>query len=133
MKKVLFIGCFAVMISLLCTGCVGYFPNAGFSAIFPGAIYTNTTHASYVAPKTENFDKMEVLGTALGEAKSVNIMYLVTIGDNGIAKAKADALNRFPGADDIINMEVDTQYHSIVGFYTTVTTIVHGKAVKFKK
>lgn len=126
-------GVFFAMITLLCSGCVGYAPNASFSAIAPGAIYTNTTHPSYVAPKVENFDKMEIMGYASGEATSVNILYLVAAGDNGIARAKADALKRFPGADDLVNIEVETKYHSILGIYNSVTTYVYGRAVRYKK
>lgn len=134
MKKTILLGTVFAGVMLLCSGCgVAYVGNSGFAAAYPSLIYTNETHASYIAPKVENFDNMEVLGHVTGTATAVNTLFIVTAGDTGIAKAKANALKHHPGAEDIVNLEVDTDVHSILGLFTSVTTTISGKAIKYKK
>lgn len=134
MKKniLLALGIFSVIV--LTSGCMSaYVPNGGYSAAYPAVIYTNETHPSFIGEKVENLSGIEILGDVKGSASASNVLLIVTLGDNSIEKAKADALRKIAGADDIINVEIDTQTHSILGIFTTVTTTINGKAIKYKK
>ena len=82
--------------------------------------------------KLSDLSGVEVLGDVKGSASATNVLLVITLGDNGIEKAKMNALMKTPGADDIINIEVDSTTHSILGLFTTVTTTITGKAVKYK-
>ena len=83
-------------------------------------------------PKAENLDGVEKLGMVRGESSSINILTLVSIGDGGIHAAKMDALNKYPQADDIINVEADNEHTSILCFYNKSTTVLRGMAIKYK-
>ena len=121
-------------IALICAGCMSaYVPNGGYSAAYPAVIYTNETHPSFVGERVENLSGVEILGNVKGSASASNVLLIVSLGNNSIEKAKADALSKISGADDIINIEVDTTTHSILGLFTTVTTTINGKAIKYKK
>jgi hypothetical protein len=61
----------------------------------------------------------------------VDILLIVSFGNGGIEEAKKKALIRFPEADDIINIEVDTRHRSIMSVYNSSTTILRGKAIKY--
>ncbi len=134
MKKIVLLSAMFAGIMFLCSGCgTAFIPNNGYAAAYPSVIYTNEIHPAHIANKVTNLDGFEVLGQVNGTASAVNTLFIVTAGDTGIAKAKANALKHYPSAHDIINMEVDTEIHSILGLFTSVTTHVSGWAVKYKQ
>ena len=122
-----------MMVTALCSGCMtAYVPGSAYSAAYPSVIYTNETHPSFIGNKLSDLSGVEVLGDVKGSASAANVLLIITLGDNGVEKAKMNALMKTPGADDIINIEVDSTTHSILGLFTTVTTTITGKAVKYK-
>ncbi len=134
MKKNILLALGILNLTLLTSGCMStYVPNGGYAAAYPSVIYTNETHPSFVGEKMENLSGVEVLGDVKGSASASNVLLIITLGDNSIEKAKSDALRKVAGADDIINVEIDTHTHSVLGLFTTVTTTINGKAIKYKK
>lgn len=117
------------------TGCrvPHYVNNNSFGSPYPGAIYNHVTSTSYIGNKLDNNKNVEILGNAYGTATAADYFMIISAGNCGVVSAKEDALRKFPGADDILNMEVETRNISILGVFSTVTTIVHGKAIKYKK
>ena len=135
MKKAIYLILFSTCITIFCNGCrvAGYANNNSFGAPFPGVIYTQVTHPSFIGNKLDNTDDVEILGNAEGSASATDVLLVCTLGDCSIQAAKKDALAKYPGADDILNMEVDTQHISILSVFNTITTKINGKAVKYKK
>ncbi len=133
MKKLILtlVAAAAVIFASGCAG--GYVNNYGFGSTVPGAIYTNQVRGTFMLPKLENLDGVEVLGKAHGKATSTTVLLLIALGDGGIEAAKRDALKAYPQADDILNVEIDTRYESILSLYDHSTTILNGIAVKYKK
>ena len=122
------------IVCLSTSGCrAGYVPNNAFAGTLPGLIFTETTHPSYVGEKLSSVKDVEILGDVRGEATAVDMLLICSLGDCGLEAAKAQALSKYPGADDILNVEVDTKFRSILSVINSVTTIVRGKAVKYKK
>ncbi len=136
MKKIqmLFVGITSMVIVAVISGCApGYIAQNSFPATPPALIYANTEHTGYIAPKVQNFDKMEILGDVQGSSIATNVLLLVAEGNSSVENAKKDALKRYPNADDIVNMEVTVHHTSILSLFTTLTTKVTGKAIKYKK
>lgn len=133
MKKIIPL-CAIGLVMVMC-GCrvPSYVANNSFGAPYPGAIYSHVTAASFIGNKLENTNGVEILGDAYGTASASDYLTIVSAGNCGIAAAKEDALKRFPGADDIVNIEVETRHISVLSVFTTITTIVRGKAIKYKK
>ena len=118
----------------LLAGCNNvYVIGQGYSSTTNGLLYANTTRGGIILPKTDNLDDIVILGDVIGKSSMVNILGLVSAGDAGINTAKKDALEKYPQADDIINIEVDNQHISILSLYSHSETILRGKAIKYKK
>lgn len=76
-----------------------------------GGVYTDTT-----APVAISSNQM---GTKVGEARILNILGVVALGDGGVqAAAKKAGITRIS--------HVDVKTFSILGVYTTVDYIVYG-------
>ena len=118
--------------ALLCGCQTGYVNNYGFGSTMPGVIYSDQTRGDFMGNKLENIDGVTVLGRVHGESSATNVLLLVARGNCGIAAAKADAMKAYPYADDIVNIEVDTQHESILCLYNTSTTKLTGYAIKYK-
>ena len=133
MKNFLFaVGAICILATL--TGCGAFYCNSnGFAAVPPAGIFSETTRGTFMAPKFENLDGVEVLGEAEGRASMENVLFIIATGDASISAAKRDALRMYKGADDIINVEVDAYHKSILGLFNTSTTILRGYAIKYKK
>ncbi|MCI6287293.1 MAG: TRL-like family protein [Lentisphaeria bacterium] len=131
-KMMVLAGAYAAVLTMA-TGChTAYVNNYGFGSTMPGIIYSAQTRGTFMLPKAENLDGVEKLGMVRGESSSINILTLVSIGDGGIHAAKMDALNKYPQADDIINVEADNEHTSILCFYNKSTTVLRGMAIKYK-
>ena len=133
MKNFLFVVVATCMLATL-TGCGAFYCNSnGFPAVPPAGIFSETTRGTFMAPKFENLDGVEVLGEAEGRASMENVLFIIATGDASISAAKKDALRMYKDADDIINVEVDAYHKSILGLFNTSTTIMRGYAIKYKK
>ena len=134
MKKRMFILLGAVAASILLSGCqVAYSTGYGFGSTLPAAIITDQTRGGFILPKLESTAGVEVLGRVEGRAKARNVLMLIAEGDSGIAAAKRDALSKYPNADEVVNIEIDTHHKSTLGLINESTTILRGIAIKYKK
>lgn len=119
---------------ILLSGCqVAYTNGFGFGSTMPAAIITDQTRGGFILPKLESIDGVEILGKVEGRAKARNILMILAEGDCGIFAAKRDALAKYPAADEIVNIEVDTHHKSTFGLINESTTILRGIAVRYIK
>lgn len=106
MKKIFKAMC-AVAVAAAFTGCSMINTAAG-----PGSIYTDVQQGQAV---TSN-----ALGTKVGTSEAKNILGIVVVGDASIqATAKAAGITKIS--------HVDNKKMSILGVYSTHTTIVYGE------
>lgn len=133
MKKLLVVAC-AMVVCAVMSGCaVMLSGHNGLPSVAPGAIYTDINVGSMIADKAESFKNVKVLGKVESTAMTTNIMGILATGDCTIATLKEKALKANPQADDIINIEVDCHFKSILGIINECTTIFRGVAVKYEK
>ena len=119
---------------VLLTGCVGIPLSIPPSGMGWGGFYANVTYPSDNSSQTKyniSSEDFEIIGPVRGEGASHSILGLITFGDSGYAKALKNAEKS--GADEIINLRVDTRYlNFLVIFYGRVDTIVTGTGIKWK-
>lgn len=114
------------------TGCAGVLKanNAGFPSATPGFIVTDMTAGQIVENRVLPA-KYTVLGPVSAEATTVNYFGLVALGDASYKVLKRAALERYPAATDIINLEVDCRHKNVLCIINEVTTIIRGTAIKY--
>jgi len=132
MKKIICVVAILVLGALL-SGCAGYGYGNGFAYAGPGSLFTDAYYGGYIQPKAESLKDVEVLGPVKGVSKTTSILGWLSTGDGSILAAKADALRNYPNADDILNIEVDSKVHSILGIISDVELHLRGIAIKYKK
>ena len=133
MKKFLLLGVFVVAAMLL-SGCVlSYNVSSGFPRTMPGGLLAEQTSGSFIGNKLHSMKDVEVLGPVSVELSAANLLMLISEGDVSIAKAKEIALGKFPQADDVVNVEIDTKHRGVLGLFNTVTMYYRGIAVKYKR
>ena len=76
---------------------------------------------------------VEFLGHVSSELEARQILMIISLGDVSIATAKRQALQKYPQADDVVNIEIDVKHESILGLYNNVTMYFNGIAIKYKK
>lgn len=130
MKKSMF--CVMVMgVAMLLSGCAGMVTYNGMPSPFPGSIYSRMQVGAMIQPKqVKDYEVIKYNATAEGQA--VSIWMVVSTGDISYETLKKRALATAPGADDLINVEVDSRQHNIVGV-NEVTVTLTGTAIKYKK
>lgn len=135
-KNIILLTCVVALVFLM--GCAGGFSNVSYSqpvGSAHGFIYGNVTYPAFLNGHTEiklDTDDFEIVKTVTVEATSMNILGIVGLGDNGYIKLFEKA--RMAGADDIINIKVDTQTWSILTFvYKKATTKLTGTAIRWRK
>lgn len=90
----------------------------------PGGIAASTTPLEGRA--------YEVLGEAYGSGTQVHILGIIPAGRAVETQTAVDDAKRKAGADALIEVTVDRYTKDFV-LWTTVTTEVRGKAIRFKK
>lgn len=134
MKKVLVVG---MMLCIMC----GTFANdflpiltgpQHFPSSWPGIIYSNATRSMYREAKAD-LSKYQVLGKVETTAEMSNVLFIINWGDTSLAALKAKAFEKYPDADDIVNIELDCNSFNIIVFYMNHTVTLRGVAVKYKK
>jgi hypothetical protein len=116
------------------TGCAGIGSGPGTAHASGGSIMTNQTWAGMDGTMTsyrlerKDFD---VLGAVSAETETKSILGWIASGDGGW-KALLDKAKSEKGADDVIDVRVDNEYHNIFGIISTVKTRLYGVAVKWK-
>jgi hypothetical protein len=117
------------------TGCAGMWSsgshptNAGGGCLmttqtFAGMDSTSTTYRL----ERKDFD---VLGPVSAEVETKSILGWIASGDGGW-KALLDKAKSEKGADDVIDIRTDCEYHNILGLISTVKTRLYGVAIKWK-
>ena len=76
---------------------------------------------------------VKVPGPVSSEISATNMLMLVSSGNVSIAKAKKEALKKYPNADDVVNVEIDVDHFSILSLFNTVTMYYKGIAIKYNK
>lgn len=133
MKRFAVLALLIVAVSLS-FGCAAWWRVPGPANAGGGSLYTAQTFASYDSTSTtyklerKDFD---VLGPVSAEVQTKSILGWVATGDGGwnalLSKAKQEK-----GADDVIDVRVDTEWVDILGIISTVNTRLYGIAVKWK-
>lgn len=118
---------------ILFAGCAGP-ASVGPSGASAGLLFSNVTYPSANFSLTEyhlTTADFEILGNVRGEGKSFNLLGLFSSGNSGYEEALEQA--RAAGADEIINLRVDTTHIRVLGLFLQIKTIVTGTAVKWKR
>jgi hypothetical protein len=135
MKKILFLGASCAVATLL-SGCAltsGYSLGCGYPGTMPGLLLSDQVRGGMIHGKVESMKDMEVLGPVSSKVSATNVLLMCSTGDASIEAAKKIALEKYPSADDVVNVETDMHHFSIVSIVNVVTLKYRGIAVKYKK
>lgn len=121
-------------LSGLC-GCANI-SNLGPGGASPGIFYTNATYPNAFNPNMQyriNFDRedIELLDSVHETATSWSLLGVISWGDSGYGSVMDEA--RLLEADGVMNVTVDTQYMSVLGVFTAVTTKISGQAFRYRR
>jgi len=101
---------------------------------FQVGIFCDTHQMTFIGNRTSSFDDVTVLGDVSASGDIMTVLCVVTIGDASLQTLKEKALRQCPGADDIINIEVDNHVFGILGVvYKKVYVTLRGKAIRYNK
>ncbi len=135
-KNIILLTCAVALMFL--TGCAAALSNVSYRqpvGVTHGFAFGDVTYPTLLNSHTEiklDTDDFEIIKTVSVEATSMNVLGIVGLGDNGYIKLFEKA--RMAGADDIINIKVDTQTQSILTFvYRKATTKLTGTAIRWRK
>ncbi len=101
----------------------------------PGSLYVNQTMPTKDTTSTQyRFERkdFDILGSVSAEAETSSILGWVATGDGGYGKLLSAAKSQL-GADDVIDVRMDTEYTNILGLMSTSKTKLMGIAIKYKK
>ncbi|MFC1736866.1 hypothetical protein ACFL1X_12175 [Candidatus Hydrogenedentota bacterium] len=133
MKKAMFV---VLCIGLMTTiGCFAPGPRGptGAGGVSHGMIYSVVDYPGENLSSTSyNFDKKDftIIGEVTADANQVNYLGVYAAGDTGYATLYAEAKKK--GADDVINVKLDTSYYNILGIIQRVESTLTGTAIKWK-
>jgi hypothetical protein len=119
---------------LVITGCAGFSGGVGPSGVSLGSFAGNVTYPSLLAQRTDfvlDTDDFTVIGPVSAQTSSMNVLGIVGAGSSGYGELLKAA--RAKGADDVMNIKLDTQRMSILSIYTRSTTILTGTAIRWKR
>ncbi|MBE6374894.1 MAG: hypothetical protein E7050_00355 [Lentisphaerae bacterium] len=133
MKQFIFLICGVISIVFL-SGCIsGYHIGDGFPRTLPGVLFADQTSGGYIAPKMESMKDVIILGPVEATVECSELFLLVSEGNASIGKAKKLALNQYPQADDVVNVEIDVQHKSVLSILNRVIMHYRGIAIKYKR
>jgi uncharacterized protein YbjQ (UPF0145 family) len=105
------------------------------AAVGLGVLAGDVTYPNFNSVETQvqlTSADFTIIRTVTTEAMSTSVLGLFSEGDNGYAKLFEEA--RKAGADDVINIKMDTRMRRFVGgLYAEVITKMTGTAVKWNK
>ena len=126
-------GICGVAVAML-TGCQSaYHVGSGMPRTLPGILIADQKSGGYIAPKMESMKDVVVLGPVSSTVSCDNVLLLLSAGDVSVAKAKEIALQKYPDADDVVNVEIDCKHYGLFSLFNTVTMYYRGIAIKYKK
>ena len=124
-----------LLLALFVAGCgIGYRSVPHAQGIVGGMISHAVTYPSSNFSHTQfriDSNDFDIIRTVSATGKSVSILGLFASGDNGYSKLFAEA--RAAGADDVINIKIDTRQTRVLIFFGTCQTVLTGTAIKWKK
>jgi len=101
---------------------------------FQVGVYCDTHQMTFIGNRAGAFNGMTVLGDVSASGEIMTVLGIVTIGDASMQSLKEKALRQYPGADDIVNIEVDNHVFGVlVLVYKRVVVTLRGKAVRYDK
>ena len=128
MKKLLLISVFSLAAISAYAGGITHLVDDFFQV----GIYCDTHQMTFIGNRTTSFQGVTVLGDVTASGEIMTVLCVVTIGDASLQSLKEKALRQYPGADDIINIEVDNHVFGILGcVYKKVVVTLRGKAVRY--
>jgi hypothetical protein len=128
MKKMLALLLIAVVFA---SGCSVIQPT-GYTRVASGALYTNVKHPTALQDPVQPFKRpYKVLGHVHGTSTQFNTLRVAAYGDGSIDTAIKNALANAPGANDLIDIRVDTEIKSVLMVMIEVTTHVRGTAIQY--
>ena len=123
--------CCSIILLLSASGCMVMTPT-GPSSVYPAVIYTDMKMPAQmqesISAKTRRY---QVLGEVHGQSQTQMILLIAAYGDGSFEAARVDALRKIPGAQDLIDVRVDTEVSSFLTLFNKVVTHVNGKAIKY--
>ncbi len=125
--------------ALLLSGCGTTRMPAG--SVFPGLIYTDVNYPSMREAPQVRYDfkaaDIELLGPVTAKMTSMNILGIYAAGDNGYKTLLETAKREYPGADDVINLNWDTEFTYFgliyIPIFQRADSTLYGTAVKIKR
>ena len=133
MKKTIVMFGFCMIVLLTACTPTNYVISSGFPSTMPAEIITMQSRGGFMIPKMQSMKDVEVLGKVTGSACTQTIVLVFAFGDSSIAALKADALKKYPQADDIVNVEIDSSHIGVLGIYNKNTVTLTGIAVKYRR
>lgn len=132
MKKML-IAVAGLMVIVIVGGCTsaGVMAPGGYGCIIGPVVYSSATFPSAMQSPTAVNRKYKVLGNASGASSTSSLFFMFGFGNGGLEAAFQDALLKYRNADDLIDVRVDTHATNVFWMYTSATTEVYGKAIKY--
>ena len=139
MRKLSCIGMVLLAVFIF-TGCATT-TNMRQGGVMPGFLYGDGTYPSMKDSFTEfkyEAKDFDVLGTVTGQGESMNILFLVSLGDNGYQQLLRQAKEKYPDMDALINFYWDTKFFNIgwpyptLPLYQRAQNIVTATVIKYK-
>jgi hypothetical protein len=128
MKKMIVL---ALAAMVFVTGCSVIQPT-GYTRVASGALYTNVKHPTALQDPVQPLKRpYKVLGNVHGSSTQYNTLRVAAYGDGSIDTAIKNALANAPGANDLIDIKVDTEIKSVLMVVIEVTTHVRGTAIQY--
>ena len=122
-------------VMFIVAGCSGFAAQQWPRGVATGKLMGDVTYPSLMTSHTQiqlTTKDFTILKTVTAEAESKSILGMFSSGDNGFAKLFDEA--RAAGADDVINVRVDTREESRLSvFWCRATTRLTGTAIKWNK
>ncbi|MCQ2380390.1 MAG: hypothetical protein MJ025_05680 [Victivallaceae bacterium] len=99
-----------------------------------GVLYCDMQQMVYVGNKMPSRAGVKVLGKAEAKADTYTVLALVAFGDTSMELLKRKALQSYPEADELIDIEIDRDVFSVLFLlYKQVTVTLRGTAIKYVK
>ena len=131
MKKCLYWGA-VILAAVLVTGCQSVLIDGrtGFASA-PGGLLFSDFNGGLIVQDRHPSRKFKVLGKVDSKAASTSYLTLFTIGDSSYQLLKKLALEKYPDADDIIDVELDFHHDNVFLIVNKLTVHLNGTAVKY--
>ena len=131
MKKLFSFAVLALTLTIVLTGCVGV--RTPITGSIPGVVYTDTAAGVFVnVPVRPLVEEYKVIKQhAVGRSTSVSVLAIIALDKSTFEKAIGEILDRYPEADEVIDIKVDVEKKNLLLLATSTTLVVRGTAIKY--